>query len=386
MKFMHIADCHVGNRQYKMEERERDFERSFAGAVGAALAEKAQNGLDAIVVAGDLFDNPRPNSDNVSAVQAAVSKALAADIRVVGVEGNHDQVYDGDWLKVCGIEALDCAADENSTSPRKYVKIGNAVVSGSPYRRADELESVLDDMAEYCRRTNLRVDVFVMHVGLAEMGDSHAADTTVQAILPKLRDMGVRYVAMGHIHIPAEQVHDGIWFVQPGSTEVCAIDEAKEKLAKLAEVSPGVAVSISDIPLRTRPFVMKMVETTPEMDELLNDLDAGKFDGMFVDVYVSSKVDNGMQRLEAFRRRGVLHKAHDFGTADPEKRVIDRKKTFGSLEEIVDEDYPPGSDENALIKKIMSMPPENAVPEAQKYRDGGLSADTESNTEEKKED
>lgn len=366
MKFLHIADCHVGNRQYKMEERERDFESSFC----AAMVDGRSQNVDAIIIAGDLFDNPKPTANNVLAVKTAVELAKYGGVQVLGVEGNHDQVYDNQWLRVCGIHALDCTSEHPE---ERYAKVKDCIVSGLPYTRPNELDAALDEGVEFCRTNNIKFDVFVMHVGLAEMGDSYAADTTVQAILPKLKAMGVRYVAMGHIHVPSEQLHDGIWFVQPGSTEVCAIDEAKDKLAEVVTIERDKELELTRLPLRTRPFVMKMAETDAEMDDLLNALDAGEFNGKFVDVYVSSKVRDGVKRLEAFKKAGVMYKYHDYGSSvSAEKKVIDRKKTFSSLEEIVDEDYAEGTHENTIIKTLMSIPPENAVPYAQKYMESGI--------------
>lgn len=366
MKFMHIADCHVGNRQYKLEERERDFERSFC----MALADAKVEGVDAVIVAGDLFDNPKPTADNVLAVKTAVDIARCAGIKIIGVEGNHDQVYDNQWLKVCGIQALDCTSE---TPADRWVRVKDQYVSGLPYTRPEEIEAALDECVELCRRDNLRFDVFVMHAGLAEMGDAYAAETTVQTILPRLKEMGVRYVALGHIHVPVEQLHDGIWFVQPGSTEVCAVDEAKDKLAEIVTIEKGMELELTRHPLRTRPFVMRMVETDKEMDALLNELDAKDFHGKFVDVYVSANVRDGVKRLEAFKAAGVMYKYHDYGSSvSAEKKVIDRKKTFSSLEEIVDEDYAEGTHENTIIKTLMSIPPENAVPYAQKYMESGI--------------
>ena len=50
-KFLHIADCHLGYRQYNLAERYNDFGRAFHRMIDIAIAEK----VDFVLLAGDLF-------------------------------------------------------------------------------------------------------------------------------------------------------------------------------------------------------------------------------------------------------------------------------------------------------------------------------------------
>ena len=39
-KFLHMADCHLGYRQYNLHERFNDFGRAFHHVINVAIAEK----------------------------------------------------------------------------------------------------------------------------------------------------------------------------------------------------------------------------------------------------------------------------------------------------------------------------------------------------------
>ena len=57
MLFAHIADTHLGYRQFNLEEREKDFYDAFHESVDRMIAE----GVELVIHAGDLFDEPRPS-------------------------------------------------------------------------------------------------------------------------------------------------------------------------------------------------------------------------------------------------------------------------------------------------------------------------------------
>lgn len=88
MKLAIIADVHVGNHSvHGGESTGRVNERCarILSALGEAVSKA--DGADALIVAGDLFDNDRPFPDQIQAVGRALAKH--SDVRVI--VGNHDQ-------------------------------------------------------------------------------------------------------------------------------------------------------------------------------------------------------------------------------------------------------------------------------------------------------
>ncbi|WP_255003271.1 exonuclease SbcCD subunit D [Cyanobium sp. HWJ4-Hawea] len=89
LRMLHSADWQIGKpyaRVLDPDKRARLRQVRFA-AIGR-LAELVQSqGADLVVVAGDLFDSPTPNSADVSAVCAAIGKIACP---VLAIPGNHD--------------------------------------------------------------------------------------------------------------------------------------------------------------------------------------------------------------------------------------------------------------------------------------------------------
>jgi DNA repair exonuclease SbcCD nuclease subunit len=94
LRLLHTADVHLGARHADLgdqaaAQRERQF-AAFRATVDLALAEK----VDAVLVAGDLFDSNTQPRRSVERVAAELRRLADAAIRTVVIPGTHD-VHDG---------------------------------------------------------------------------------------------------------------------------------------------------------------------------------------------------------------------------------------------------------------------------------------------------
>lgn len=338
-RFMHIADCHVGCRQYGLREREEDFYKALYRAADAAV----ENKVDAVVIAGDLFDSAKPSAEAVKLVQGAVKHLNENRIRVLGIEGNHDMAGDN-WLAVCGIEPLDW----------RVVDVGGVKVAGFDYRRSDVL---VQDLDSFSSEEDSKADMVVLHTGFAEMGDSFGSDLSVQSVLPFLQRMGTRCVALGHIHIPMEPIYGGIHFVQPGSLEMKDVSETQDKQAVLVEIDGGT-VRQRPVPIPTRPFRSVTVNSEEDLHDLLEN--AKSFAGEFIVVHVSNAVDSGSKRIyESLSHQGCLFRVSVFdagtgvGSAGPE---YEREKAMPTLAAAVDAFFDEDDERHRLVTEILKTP------------------------------
>ena len=85
MRFLHTGDWHVGKA---MRGRSRADEHRAVLAEVAALAEAEQ--VDAVLVAGDLFDTAAPSAESEQIVYEALLALARTGAHVVVVSGNHD--------------------------------------------------------------------------------------------------------------------------------------------------------------------------------------------------------------------------------------------------------------------------------------------------------
>lgn len=90
IRLLHLADVHLGaplgGFETAAESRSRELLRAFRRIPDLARREKA----DALLIAGDLFDGPRPPDQAVAAVRETVRRLREAGVHVFAVPGNHD--------------------------------------------------------------------------------------------------------------------------------------------------------------------------------------------------------------------------------------------------------------------------------------------------------
>ncbi len=100
LKLIHSADLHLGDPAGVFgsgaKKHRRMVNESLDKIVQTAIAQKAQ----LVLLAGDIFDNIKPDEQLVEKFRAAAEKLAAAQIHLVACPGNHDRLEDGSvWGK-----------------------------------------------------------------------------------------------------------------------------------------------------------------------------------------------------------------------------------------------------------------------------------------------
>ena len=340
-RIMHIADCHLGCRQYGMQEREEDFYRALDRVRRIAV----DRNVDAVVIAGDIFDSPKPPARAVLELSHFVSK-LKNDhgIDVLGIEGNHDSTRESYWLRVCGIWPL-------GISP--YVNSMNGVrVAGFNYSHADDLLREIEAFDDFKGPW----PVVALHCGVAEMNAGFAPDVSAAQLAPLLQKLGCRYVALGHIHIPCEQVHDGIMFAQPGSLEMKSLDEPKSKFVEIVDIAQDGSVEHAEqVGYGTRPVIFMDVHDEESLEKAVSEMRGrgGPESPLFV-AYVDRTVREGVSRVvDAMKSSGVLGRALPVGEKEA-ARAYDRKESMNLLKDAVSAFFDEGDPRHSMVLDIIA--------------------------------
>src|SRR3990170_7882362 len=85
MRFLHTADWHVG-KAIRGRSRYEEFAAALEQVVGIAVDE----GVDAVLLAGDVYEHRAAAPEADSIVFDALLRLHDAGIRVVAIPGNHD--------------------------------------------------------------------------------------------------------------------------------------------------------------------------------------------------------------------------------------------------------------------------------------------------------
>ncbi|NPA23379.1 MAG: DNA repair exonuclease [Crenarchaeota archaeon] len=90
MLIAHLADVHIGHRQYGLDKRAEDYARAFNRAVELILRLKEEKDIDLVVICGDLFDSAKPGPMAYINAIDCLRKLREAGLQILVIRGNHE--------------------------------------------------------------------------------------------------------------------------------------------------------------------------------------------------------------------------------------------------------------------------------------------------------
>lgn len=283
IKFLHMSDVHLGCRRYNLEERTKDFFRSWYDVIEHHAI---PNAVDFVLIAGDFFDRRNIDPQTMNHALAGLQLLKDAGIPVVAIEGNHDRrdaVSDYSWMRSfsqAGFfilleparveEAAENALpwqmvpwDEESHTG-SYVDIKGARIFGTHWygTSANAAMPMLAESLRAARGEGL-FHILLLHTDVEGQLNRPIPALSVER-LKELRAL-VDYVALGHTHKKFEIDN---WAFNPGSLEACSIDEYREvRGCYLVEVEDDRAVQATFInDYVQRPFQRLTVDVSGAED------------------------------------------------------------------------------------------------------------------------
>lgn len=238
-RFLHLADIHLGFDRYDNRERSLDFFRAFQDAL-EKYAIQAQ--VDFVVIAGDLFEHRNIQPATLNQAQVCLQMLQEANIPVLAIEGNHDNLPYGtktNWLRYLADWDLLILLEPETTAEGAFVyepwcsqnrrggyldlDCGVRVLGSNWY--GGSAPQAIQRMAEAIQQLppGPKHSILLFHHGLEGQIARYAGALRYSEVLP-LKQAGVDYLALGHIH--KNYVVDG-WIFNPGSTEVNNIEESR---------------------------------------------------------------------------------------------------------------------------------------------------------------
>jgi len=242
---LHTGDTHIGYQQYHSPERRQDFLRAFERVIDDAV----DHGVDAVVHAGDLFQDRRPDLADLQGVIGALRRLRAADIPFLAVVGNHEDKRDQQWLDLLADLGY---AERLGAQPRT---VGNLALYGLDYVPP----SMREDLSYEFAPTDAEYTALVAH-GLFEPFD--AGDWDPREILTAT-PVDFDAMLLGDNHTPGKRQVGSTWLTYPGSTERASASERANRGYNLVRTDDELQISRRTIP--TRPF--EFIDVTLEADE-----------------------------------------------------------------------------------------------------------------------
>ena len=215
MRFLHIADLHIGKRvcEFSMLEEQRHV-------LEQVLCLLVEREVDALLVAGDLYDKSLPSAEAVAMVDWFLSEVAARGVPAIVIPGNHDSAervaYAGTLLARQGVHVAPVYA--GAIEPVELEDaLGPVHVWPVPFVRPaqvrhfapeEQIETYTDAMRvvlEGCRLNKAERNVIVAHQFVTSAGTEVACGGSEVSIggldnVDASVFAGASYVALGHIH------------------------------------------------------------------------------------------------------------------------------------------------------------------------------------------
>jgi exonuclease SbcD len=286
MRFLHTSDWHVG-RAIRGRSRTEEFAAALEEVVGIARAE----GVDAVLLAGDVYEHRAPSPDADAVVFDAFLRLRDAGIRVVAIPGNHDSALRmealGKLLRPIGVEVAPrirppAEGGIVQVPSRDGTEVAEvACIPFVPERRFGDAAALFDASETWYQSyaqgmgellgamcagfTPGRIQVVLGHLftdgALVTPGGGERELTIgiAYAVPPSRLPGTVSYVALGHVHLPqavkgspAPARYAGsllqLDFGEAGQRKsVSIVDAAPGKPAKVREVALASGRALADV-------------------------------------------------------------------------------------------------------------------------------------------
>jgi len=278
VRIAHLADTHLGYKQYNLEEREKDIYDVLEEIGDKILEEHA----DIVIHSGDLFDSPRPTTQAYYALKKLL-KRLDGKVKFFAVLGDHDKpkargmpphkLFD-DQIQTLGVTGT--AEHQQVTIDGKEVLIVGISNLSRTYR------PVLVDELNKLGKAGIKCDysVLVLHEAIDKFFPFEEACEIALTELPK----NFRYYAMGHLHTRIKASYGQGELTYPGSSEIMRSDEIGgwKKLGKgffIVDIN-NEETNVADVNLeRIRPQIevkLNFARFKDELEKLVECLGDGK--------------------------------------------------------------------------------------------------------------
>ena len=306
MKFIHIADVHLGavpdSNQPWGTLREKEIWNSFENIIHICNTEKA----DLLLIAGDLFHR-QPLVRELKEVNYYFSKLETAQVALMA--GNHDYIAARSYYQDFAWDNRVHMFINDTMECVEYPELGVAVY-GFSYHSRDISEALYDNVKP---SQNSQFNILLAHGG---------DEKDIPMNRRKLMDSGFDYIALGHIHKP-EIITDKMAY--PGSLEPLDKNETGERGYILGEIirdeQGKEKTTIQFIPNSFREY--KRVQLSVTQDST---------NGALLDQAREMIRTMGEQHIYSFTIQGIRDEFLHF-----DKEAI---KNIGNVLEILDESVP----------------------------------------------
>jgi exonuclease SbcD len=293
MRFLHTADWHIG-KPLRGHSRMEEYAAALTDVARIAI----EGRVDAVLLAGDVFDSPAPPVEAERLVYDFLARLLPERIACVVIAGNHDhprklaalsQLLEGLRIHVRGEvrpPAQGGVVTVGSRGGSQEARI--AVLPFVPERKvvdacqlmgpehtwyeeyAHRVEQILGFLTRGFSPATVNLVLGHLLISGARVGTGerplHLGE--IYGVNPQQIPTGIQYVALGHLHRPQEVLAPSRTFYAGSLIELDFGEREQDKRVVIVEAHPGRAARIESVPLRAGRRLRDVCGTLEELQRV----------------------------------------------------------------------------------------------------------------------
>jgi DNA repair protein SbcD/Mre11 len=290
VRFLHTADWHIGK---PLRGRSRMDE--YAKALDQVAAIAADRQVDAVLMAGDVFDSPAPPPEAEKLVYNFLARLVSERIQCVLIAGNHDHPRKLDALQTL-LESLGIHVRHEVRPPdqggvvtlRSKDGKEEARVAVLPFvaeRKVVDACLVMDAEHKWYETYSARIEQILaalvkglppttINIVLAHLlvdgarvgtGERELHLGQIYGVNPQQLPSSVQYIALGHLHRPQEVLAPAKTLYPGSLVELDFGEEQQDKSVVVFEAQPGKAPKLELVPITAG---RRLRTVTARLDEL----------------------------------------------------------------------------------------------------------------------
>ncbi len=253
LKIVHASDFHIGA---SLSQFGTALSKMRGDEIRAALTRVVdfckEKSADALIITGDLFDNPKPSKADSEFVKNALSSLHPTDVYIIA--GNHDYMHpDSPFLKENyfseNVHIFPCVESSFEMENK------SAVFWGKSYEVATASPSF-----ENCNMDENKLNIILLHGDIVTGSSFNTISKETLSSLP------VNYAAFGHIHAGEVFEVNGIKCAYSGITEGHSFKDTGSTGIIYAEITKS-DTTLTPIDFSKRKFVNLSVDITDKSEQ-----------------------------------------------------------------------------------------------------------------------
>lgn len=336
MKFIHIADVHLGVKPDRgrtwSDKRADEIEQSFYNILNICDEDE----IDLLLIAGDLY-HTQPTEQQLKNLDYRLSKLTKT--KTVIIAGNHDYIAENSAWETYEFTSNTVLFPKDRAANLYFEDI-NVCITGYSYGKQEYTERILE------RLRPGREDAYNIMLG-------HGGDTEHMPFSKeKLASLGFDYIALGHIHKPAHLIKNKMAF--SGSLEPIDYTETGRRGYIYGEVTESGTTKINWIPSNVRNYINMSIDVLPaysnaQIRDIVEEEIVKQGKENIYRIMLKGRIDNDMEiNLSALTREYCIN------------QIIDKTQYDYDINELL-----VGNENNLLGRFIKALKDENSTEDAE---------------------